>query len=199
MSTEQRKEALVSFINAVLTNNINRICIFSCQKFCPWTPVHIFVLKKKFEANLLHIERTGIWAGKRVTQEKNLSEQRSTVFFFRSKAGHSKQRREPTNWPYIWSRVPNQTWATFVLGLYRVPKLFGRISSDIIVSSKGRRLGARNWAVILVFIPFTTYENISFLELAGLSFTNGFSRLSRNGTQDTKYLLLFSQFSASSF
>ena len=96
-------------------------------------------------------------------------------FFFRSKAGHSKQRREPTNWPYIWSPVPNQTWATLVYGLYRVPKLFERISSDIIVSSKGWRLGARNCAVILVFIPFTTYEKNSFLELAGLSFTNGFS------------------------
>lgn len=115
MREEQRKEALVSFINAVLTNNINinRICIFFRQKFLPWTPVPIFVLKR-FETNLLHNERTGIWCGKRVTQAKNLSEQRNTVFFFRSKAGHSKQRREPTNCTYIWSRVPNQTWSTLV-------------------------------------------------------------------------------------
>ena len=65
----------------------------------------------------------------------------------------AKGNSEMVYWPYIWSRVPNQTWATLVLGLYRVPKLFGRISSEIIVSSKGRRLGARNFAVILVFIP----------------------------------------------
>ena len=40
------------------------------------------------------------------------------------------------------------------------PKLFGRISVDIIlfVSSKRRRLEARNFAVIFIFIPFTTYE-----------------------------------------
>ena len=40
----------------------------------------------------------------------------------------------------------------------KVPKLFGRISGDIIlfVSSKRRRLEARNFAVTFVFIPFTT-------------------------------------------
>ena len=59
----------------------------------------------------------------------------------------------------------------------KVPKLFGRISGDIIlfVSSKRRRLEARNFAVILIFIPFTTYEKTSFTEKAGGSFTNGFS------------------------
>ena len=59
----------------------------------------------------------------------------------------------------------------------KVPKPFGRISGDIIlfVSSKRRRLEARNFAVILIFIPFTTYEKTSFTELAGRSFTNGFS------------------------
>ena len=59
----------------------------------------------------------------------------------------------------------------------KVPKLFGRISSDIIlfVSSKRKRLEARNFAVIFIFIPFTTYEKISFTEQAGRSFTNGFS------------------------
>ena len=46
------------------------------------------------------------------------------------------------------------------------PKLFGRISVDIIlfVSSKRRRLEARNFAVIFIFIPFTTYEKTSFTE-----------------------------------
>ena len=58
----------------------------------------------------------------------------------------------------------------------KVPKLFGRISGDIIlfVSSKLRRLEARNFAVIFIFIPFTTYEKTSFTELVGRSFTNGF-------------------------
>ena len=48
----------------------------------------------------------------------------------------------------------------------KVPKLFGRISGDIFlfVSSKRRRLEARNFAVILIFIPFTTYEKTSFTE-----------------------------------
>ena len=46
------------------------------------------------------------------------------------------------------------------------PTLFGRISGDIIlfVSSKRRRLEAGNFAVILIFIPFTTYEKTSFTE-----------------------------------
>ena len=40
-----------------------------------------------------------------------------------------------------------------------VPKLFGRISGDIVffVSSKRRRPEARNFAVRIIFIPFTTY------------------------------------------
>ena len=48
----------------------------------------------------------------------------------------------------------------------KVPKLFGRISGDIIlfVSSKLRRLEARNLAVIFIFIPFITYEKTSFTE-----------------------------------
>ena len=59
----------------------------------------------------------------------------------------------------------------------KVPKLFGRISGYIIlfVSSKRKRLEARNFVFILIFIPFTTYEKTGFTELAGRSFTNGFS------------------------
>ena len=59
----------------------------------------------------------------------------------------------------------------------KVPKLFGPISGDLIlfVSSKRRRLEARNFAVIFIFIPFTTYEKTSFTESAGRSLTNGFS------------------------
>ena len=59
----------------------------------------------------------------------------------------------------------------------KVPKLFGPISGDIIlfVSSKRRRLEARNFAVIFIFIPRTTYEKTGFTEQAGRSFTNDFS------------------------
>ena len=48
----------------------------------------------------------------------------------------------------------------------KAPKLFWHISGDIIlfVSSKRRRLKARNFAVILIFIPFTTYEKTSLTE-----------------------------------
>ena len=48
----------------------------------------------------------------------------------------------------------------------KVPRLFGRISGDIIlfVSLKRKRLEARNFAVIFIFIPFTTYEKTSFTE-----------------------------------
>ena len=72
----------------------------------------------------------------------------------------------------------------------KVPKLFGRISGDLIlfVSSKWRRLEARNFAVILIVIPFTTYQKTSFTELAGRSFTNGFSGLSRKGPLDLVWL-----------
>ena len=53
-------------------------------------------------------------------------------------------------------------WARFS----KVRKLFGRISGDIIpfVSSQRRRLEARDFAVILIFILFTTYEKASFTE-----------------------------------
>ena len=56
----------------------------------------------------------------------------------------------------------------------KVPALFGRISGYI-VSSKPRCLEARNFALILILIPFTTYENPNFAESADRSFTNGFS------------------------
>ena len=49
---------------------------------------------------------------------------------------------------------------------YSLQKYFGRISGAIIlfVSSKRRRLEARNFAVIFIFIPFTTYEKTSFAQ-----------------------------------
>ena len=48
----------------------------------------------------------------------------------------------------------------------KVPKLFGRISGDIIlfVSSERRRLEARNVAVILIYVPVTSYPKTSFTE-----------------------------------
>ena len=53
-----------------------------------------------------------------------------------------------------------------IRGLFLESPLFGRISGDIIlfVSSKRRRLEARNFAVIFIFIPFTTCEKTSFTE-----------------------------------
>ena len=54
----------------------------------------------------------------------------------------------------------------------------------IFVSSKRRRLDARNFAVILIFIPFATYEKntISGLEFYEWVFApENFSGLSRNG------------------
>ena len=62
-------------------------------------------------------------------------------------------------------------------GFSKVPKLFGRNSGDMIlfVSSKPRRLQPRNFAVILIFTPFTSYQKTSFTERAGRTFRNGFS------------------------
>ena len=73
----------------------------------------------------------------------------------------------------------------------KVPKLFGRISGDIIlfVSSKRRRLEARNLEVVFIFIPFTTYEKTG--RISGSDFyerlfgPEKFSGLSRNGPQDS--------------
>ena len=87
---------------------------------------------------------------------------------------HSKCERYCTlTLTYSTAPVPRTSGACFS----KVPKLFGLISGDIVlfVSSKLRRLEARNFAVIFIFIPFTTYEKTSFTECAGQSFTNGFS------------------------
>jgi len=47
--------------------------------------------------------------------------------------------------------------------------------------SQRERIEARNFAVILILVPFTTYEKTRFTEQAGRIFTNSFSGLSRNG------------------
>ena len=55
-----------------------------------------------------------------------------------------------------WSLTTLASWGPFL----ESPELFGSTSGDIILfaSSKRRRLEARNFAVILIFIPLTTYE-----------------------------------------
>ena len=52
------------------------------------------------------------------------------------------------------------------LSLESPENFFEGISGDLMlfVSSKRRRLGARNFAVVFNFIPFTTYEKASFTE-----------------------------------
>ena len=52
-------------------------------------------------------------------------------------------------------------WVPFV----ESPEILGHII--LCVSSKRRRLEARNFAVILIFVPFTTYEKTSFIAEAG--------------------------------
>ena len=54
----------------------------------------------------------------------------------------------------------------------KAPKLFGRIMGAL---SQRERIEARNFAVILILVPFTTYEKTSFTEQAGRIFTYGFS------------------------
>ena len=54
-----------------------------------------------------------------------------------------------------------------VSGAFRVAILF--------VSSKRRRLKARNYAAILNFIPFVKYKKTSFTESSGRRFANSFS------------------------
>ena len=69
----------------------------------------------------------------------------------------------------------------------KIPKLFGRILCDIVlfVCSQGRRLDARNFAVILFFTPFKTLKDqlyrVSRSEFYEWPFgPEKFSELSRN-------------------
>ena len=73
-------------------------------------------------------------------------------------AGHVVRRTD--NWCTKNAASSGRPGACFS----KVPKLFGRILGDIIlfVSSKRRRLEARNFPVIFIFIPFATYEKTSF-------------------------------------
>ena len=54
----------------------------------------------------------------------------------------------------------------------KVPKLFGRISGDLIlfVSSERKGLEARNFAVISLFILFTTYDKNQLYRVSGSEF-----------------------------
>ena len=81
--------------------------------------------------------------------------------------------------PVMKKKKQNKAEPSYRTGAHflKVSKLFGGISSDIIlfVSSKQRHLEAQNSAVILIFISFTTYEKTSFTEQVGCSFANSFS------------------------
>ena len=60
-----------------------------------------------------------------------------------------------------------ETFGSFHVARFsKVPKLFGTISDDriLFVSTKRRCLEARNFAVILTFIPFIEYEKTSLTE-----------------------------------
>ena len=80
------------------------------------------------------------------------------------------------SWASGHEQAPTLKVQKFHNGRGKVPKLFGRISGDIMlfVSSKRRRLEAQIFEFILIFIPSTTCEKTSFIELASRSFTNGF-------------------------
>ena len=79
----------------------------------------------------------------------------------------------------------------------KVPKPFARISGDIIhfVSSKRKRLEARNFAVILILFPLQHMKRSAF-RISGSEFyewlfgPEKFSGLSRNGPEAKLTLLL---------
>ena len=66
---------------------------------------------------------------------------------------------------------------------------------------QNKGVGAQNFAVILIFIPFTTYEKISFTESASQSFTNGYSgpRSFQDFRETGPWALLFSFLSQDAF
>ena len=87
----------------------------------------------------------------------------STPYTFRTKSITSCPHKR---WRFKLSCLMHSKWGNFSGSgacFSKVPKLFGRISGDTIlfVSSKQRRLEERNFEVIFVFIPFTTYETTS--------------------------------------
>ena len=81
----------------------------------------------------------------------------------------ARQHSEKTKTNAVWTTITIQGMISVLepgARFSKVPKLFGRISGDIFlfVSSKQRRLEARNFAVILNSIPFTTYQKTGFTE-----------------------------------
>ena len=72
-----------------------------------------------------------------------------------------------------WQNLPLRRMQGLI---YRKSRNFSvAIRVFFFISSKQRCLQARNFAVILIFIPFTTYQRTSFTEWAGRKFRNGFS------------------------
>ena len=88
----------------------------------------------------------------------------------------SERRSSLVSWERI-RMVKVFCWKSFGRGQGLVSRKARIFAGDIIlfVSSKRRSPVTRNFAVILTFTPFTTYEKTSLAEWAGRSFTNGFS------------------------
>ena len=99
----------------------------------------------------------------------------------RSMVGSKHWLRSTETCTFLWKLMVGSNLASSNSGhgvrFSKVPKLFGCSSGDMIifVSLKRRRLEARNFAVILIFILFTTYQKTGFKEETSRSFTNGFS------------------------
>ena len=77
----------------------------------------------------------------------------------KNKERKNKNRTKAIELPRLNSSLNFSLWAIKGPGarFSKVPKLFGPISCDriVFVSSKRRRLEARNFAAIFIFIPFT--------------------------------------------
>ena len=94
--------------------------------------------------------------------------------------GENRRTRRKTSRNQFYSHVAP------VSRFSKVPKVCRRISGDIIlfVSSERRHLGTRDFAVIFIFIPFTTYDPL--YRISGSEFyewlfgAEKFSGLSRN-------------------
>ena len=83
------------------------------------------------------------------------------------------QHDSRATWPVtIWWSGPRSHSDRSGAHFAEVPKLFGRIMAAL---SQRERIEAQNFAVILILVPFTTYEKTSFTEQAGRIFMNGFS------------------------
>ena len=109
-----------------------------------------------------------------------------SLFFISDLQDGGVCNREP--WFVWYLAFWKQLFTKFRFRFSKVPKLYGRISGDMIlfVSWKIRRLKAQNFADTFIFIPFTTWKarlhRISGSEFYEWLFEpEKFSRLSRTG------------------